>query len=98
MDQPPVSVVRKKIDLETYSMDHKYTITIRIPFPEDHQASTVLKVLSADFEKGQISKTLTVQSNLLQILFKSDDLKLLRSVVTSTFDQIELIIQTLEAF
>ncbi len=72
-----------------------FTTKFDIPFQEKEWAEIVGQVLDVDKERGEIHKEIRIESNHLIITVQSENLKLLRSVVSSLLEMVELSTKTI---
>ncbi|KAG0054963.1 hypothetical protein BGZ83_009947 [Gryganskiella cystojenkinii] len=75
-------------------------LTLRIPFPTSRLAKIAADVLDVDRDlKPEVSRrTITTEDNILLLAFETSTLKLLRTVVNSSLEMVQLVVNTMGAF
>ncbi|XP_073456828.1 EKC/KEOPS complex subunit LAGE3-like [Aquarana catesbeiana] len=71
-----------------------------VPFPRSSEAQIAHDSLNPDAEprKGGVSKTLSVQDNVLRVRWQADEARILRVSVTSFLEHLSLVVKTMERF
>lgn len=74
--------------------------TIRVPFETPHLAEIAYKVLSVDQEprRNFVQKTLSLDNDVLVVHFEADQVKNLRTAITSFFESLLLCQDTIKHF
>ncbi|XP_011144053.1 EKC/KEOPS complex subunit LAGE3 [Harpegnathos saltator] len=75
-------------------------INLSVPFPTAREAEVAYKVLLVDKEpaRGGVTKTLTLNDNILEILFIGKEARKVRVGLTSFFDNLLLVTETIQQF
>ncbi|XP_015432219.1 PREDICTED: uncharacterized protein LOC107188440 [Dufourea novaeangliae] len=75
-------------------------LNLSIPFPSAREAEIVYQVLRVDKEpsKGSVSKELTLDNNLLQVVITGTEARKVRVALTAFFDSIILVTETIQKF
>ncbi|CAK9816287.1 EKC/KEOPS complex subunit LAGE3 [Anthophora quadrimaculata] len=73
---------------------------LSIPFPSAREAEIVYQVLRVDKEpsRGSVTKNLTLDNNLLQVLISGTEARKIRVALTSFFDSLILVTETMQQF
>ncbi|KAH8312135.1 hypothetical protein KR044_009514, partial [Drosophila immigrans] len=74
--------------------------TLRLPFATPQHAEIAYRVLSVDQEprRNFVSKTLSLEDNVLVVSFSADQVKNLRTAITSFFECLLLCQDTIKQF
>ncbi|XP_043804241.1 EKC/KEOPS complex subunit Lage3 [Apis laboriosa] len=77
-----------------------FNVNLLIPFPSSREAEIAYQVLRVDTEpsRSSISKSLKLDNNLLQIEISGTEARKVRVAVTSFFDSIILVTETMQLF
>ncbi|XP_071876050.1 EKC/KEOPS complex subunit Lage3-like [Bombus fervidus] len=75
-----------------------FSVNLSIPFPSKREAEIAYQVLIVDKEpsRGSITKKLTLDNNLLQILICGTEARKVRVALTSFFDSLILVTETMQ--
>ncbi|KAF9944646.1 hypothetical protein BGZ70_004458 [Mortierella alpina] len=75
-------------------------LTIQIPFPSSRLAAVAASVLDVDKDlKPEVSRRfIRTQDNMLILDFQTSTLKLLRTVVNSSMEMVQMVVNTMDAF
>ncbi|KAF9958702.1 hypothetical protein BGZ72_011069 [Mortierella alpina] len=75
-------------------------LTIQIPFPSSRLATVAASVLDVDKDlKPEVSRRfISTQDNMLILDFQTSTLKLLRTVVNSSMEMVQMVVNTMGAF
>lgn len=76
------------------------TVNLSIPFPSAREAEIVYQVLRVDKEpsRGGVSKKLILDDNSLQVLISGTEARKVRVALTSFFDSLILVTETIQQF
>lgn len=82
----------------TGTLDLRFSVEVKFACP--NHANIAKKTLSVDAEprKNIVTKTLEVSGNLLRVNWTAKEARILRTSVTAFFENIILIVQTIEQF
>ncbi|XP_072285419.1 EKC/KEOPS complex subunit LAGE3 [Pyxicephalus adspersus] len=71
-----------------------------VPFPCSTEAQIAHNSLSPDAEprKGGVSRTLSVQDNVLSVHWQADEARILRVSVGSFLEHLSLVVRTMDRF
>lgn len=74
--------------------------TIRVPFDTAHHAEIAYRVLKVDQEprRNFVQKTLSLDDDVLVVHFQADQVKRLRTAITSFFESLLLFQDTIKLF
>lgn len=74
--------------------------TLQIPFPSARLAKIAANVLDVDKDlKPEVSRRdISTQENILTLDFETSTLKLLRTVVNSSLDMVQMVVSTMGSF
>ncbi|KAI8909110.1 L antigen family member 3 [Gorgonomyces haynaldii] len=72
-----------------------HQLELEIPFPSNRLAEIALQVVQVDKEVN-VNRELKTRDNVFVIQLETEELKLLRTVVSSLLEHIDLIIQTMD--
>ncbi|XP_043517564.1 EKC/KEOPS complex subunit LAGE3 [Frieseomelitta varia] len=77
-----------------------FSVNLSIPFPSGREAEIAYQVLRVDKEpsRGSIAKSLTLDNNLLQISISGTEARKVRVALTSFFDSLILVTETMQLF
>ncbi|XP_003385785.1 PREDICTED: EKC/KEOPS complex subunit LAGE3-like [Amphimedon queenslandica] len=76
-----------------------HTCALSLPFPSSKEAQIACNSLSVDPEpRRDVSKSLSVESNVLSIHFSASEARLLRVAVGSFMEHLILVVETLREF
>ncbi|KAH0549323.1 uncharacterized protein LOC123261040 [Cotesia glomerata] len=77
-----------------------FSIKLSIPFPTARDAEIAYQVLRVDSEpkRSCVSKTLTVDNQILNVNFTGKEIRKIRVGLTSFFDSLTLVTETLKEF
>ncbi|KAF9346935.1 hypothetical protein BGX34_003518 [Mortierella sp. NVP85] len=75
-------------------------LTLRIPFPSSRLAKIAADVLDVDKDlKPEVSRRdISTQDNILTLDFQTSTLKLLRTVVNSSLEMAQMVVNTMGSF
>lgn len=75
-------------------------VDISVPFPSTRQAEIAYQVLRVDKEpsRGGVTKKLTLKDNLLEVSFSGTEARKVRVGLTSFFESLLLVTETIERF
>ncbi|GJJ73561.1 EKC/KEOPS complex subunit PCC1/LAGE3 [Entomortierella parvispora] len=75
-------------------------LALRIPFPSPRLAKIAADVLDVDKDlKPEVSRrTISTEENILLLDFQTSTLKLLRTMVNSSLEMVQLVVNTMGAF
>ncbi|XP_076237172.1 EKC/KEOPS complex subunit LAGE3-like [Calliopsis andreniformis] len=75
-------------------------VNLCIPFPSAREAEIAYQVLRVDKEpsRSSVSKSITLDNNLLQVLFSGSEARKVRVALTSFFDSLILVTETMQQF
>ncbi|KAF9350569.1 hypothetical protein BGX26_011272 [Mortierella sp. AD094] len=75
-------------------------LTLQIPFPSPRLAKIAADVLDVDKDlKPEVSQRLiSTQDNILTLEFQTTTLKLLRTVVNSSMEMVQMVVNTMGSF
>ncbi|KAG0306440.1 hypothetical protein BGZ98_002367 [Dissophora globulifera] len=75
-------------------------LTLQIPFPSPRLAKIAADVLDVDKDlKPEISRrVITTQDHVLTMDFQTSTLKLLRTVVNSSLEMVQMVVNTMASF
>ncbi|KAF9202040.1 hypothetical protein BGZ49_007777 [Haplosporangium sp. Z 27] len=75
-------------------------LTLQIPFPSSRLAKIAASVLDVDKDlKPEVSqRIITTNDNILSIEFQTTTLKLLRTVVNSSMEMVQMVVNTMGSF
>ncbi|XP_033325127.2 EKC/KEOPS complex subunit LAGE3 [Megalopta genalis] len=75
-------------------------VNLSIPFPSPREAEIVYQVLRVDKEpsRGSVSKELTLNNNLLKLVISGTEARKVRVALTSFFDSLILVTETIQQF
>ncbi|KAG0218032.1 CTAG/Pcc1 family [Mortierella sp. GBAus27b] len=75
-------------------------LTLQIPFPSARLAKIAANVLDVDKDlKPEVSRRdISTQENILTLDFETSTLKLLRTVVNSSLDMVQMVVSTMGSF
>ncbi|XP_031827408.1 EKC/KEOPS complex subunit LAGE3 [Nomia melanderi] len=75
-------------------------VNLSIPFPSLREAEIAYQVLRVDKEpsRGSVSKELTLDNNLLQLVISGTEARKVRVALTSFFDNLILVTETIQRF
>ncbi|XP_018405070.1 PREDICTED: uncharacterized protein LOC108781565 [Cyphomyrmex costatus] len=75
-------------------------IELSVPFPSAREAEVVYQVLRVDKEppRSRITKNLTLNNNILEVSFSGKEARKVRVALTSFFDSLLLVTETIEKF
>ncbi|KAF9102052.1 hypothetical protein BGX27_011194 [Mortierella sp. AM989] len=75
-------------------------LTLQIPFPSSRLAKIAANVLDVDKDlKPEVSqRVITTQDNILTLDFQTTTLKLLRTVVNSSMEMVQMVVNTMGSF
>lgn len=87
----------------TYCLQNKQLSvcsTIRVPFDTPHHAEIAYRVLKVDQEprRNFVKKTLSLEDDVLVVHFEADQVKSLRTAITSFFESLLLCQDTIKLF
>lgn len=87
----------------TYCLQNKqFSVcsTIRVPFDTPHHAEIAYRVLKVDQEprRNFVKKTLSLEDDVLVVHFEADQVKSLRTAITSFFESLLLCQDTIKLF
>ncbi|XP_053970983.1 uncharacterized protein LOC128888664 [Hylaeus anthracinus] len=76
------------------------SVNLSIPFPSAREAEIIYQVLRVDKEPSRsgVSKDLTLNNNILQVLFSGAEARKVRVALTSFFDSLILVTETIQQF
>ncbi|XP_072050901.1 EKC/KEOPS complex subunit LAGE3-like isoform X2 [Amphiura filiformis] len=79
--------------------EHVIISDLKIPFPSAREAEIAYNSLRVDRDpRKDVEKTISVNDNILQVHFKANKTKFLRSAVGNFLDLVHLVMQTVEEF
>ncbi|KAG0251395.1 hypothetical protein BG011_007630 [Mortierella polycephala] len=75
-------------------------LTLQIPFPSSRLATIAAQVLDVDKDlKPEVSRRIiSTQDNILTLDFQTSTLKLLRTVVNSSMEMVQMVVNTMGSF
>ncbi|XP_078050830.1 EKC/KEOPS complex subunit LAGE3-like [Augochlora pura] len=75
-------------------------VNLSIPFPSPREAEIVYQVLKVDKEpsRGSVSKELTLNNNILKLVISGTEARKVRVALTSFFDSLILVTETIQKF
>lgn len=75
-------------------------VNLCIPFPNAKEAEVAYEVLRVDKEpsRGEVTKKLTLDNNCLEVSFSGKEARKVRVGLTSFFDSLLLVIETIQLF
>ncbi|KAI1307296.1 hypothetical protein EDD11_004547 [Mortierella claussenii] len=75
-------------------------LTLQIPFPSPRLAKIAADVLDVDKDlKPEVSRRIiSTQEHILILDFQTTTLKLLRTMVNSSLEMVQMVVNTMEAF
>jgi len=75
-------------------------VDLSVPFPSAREAEVAYQVLRVDKEPSRsgVTKTLTLNDNLLEVSFSGKEARKVRVGLTSFFDNLSLVTETIEKF
>lgn len=84
----------------TVTLKTKFYSTIRVPFDTPEHAKIAYRVLSVDQEprRNFVQKTLSLEDDVLVVHFSADQVKNLRTAITSFFECLLLCQDTIKLF
>ncbi|XP_004519601.1 uncharacterized protein LOC101451187 [Ceratitis capitata] len=87
-------------DTPTENINNQTEATLKIPFENSQRAEIVYRVLSVDKEprRNFVQKELRLIGNQIEIHFKADQVKNLRTAITSFFGALLLCTDTIKEF
>ncbi|KYN27793.1 L antigen family member 3 [Trachymyrmex cornetzi] len=73
---------------------------LSVPFPSAREAEVVYQVLRVDEEppRSEATKNLTLNNNILEVSFSGKEARKVRVALTSFFDNLLLVTETIEKF
>nr|XP_034183181.1 EKC/KEOPS complex subunit LAGE3 [Osmia lignaria] len=76
------------------------SVNLSIPFPSAREAEIAYQVLRVDQEpsRGGSTKDLTLKNNILQVLISGTEARKVRVALTSFFDSLILVTETMQQF
>ncbi|XP_076164192.1 EKC/KEOPS complex subunit LAGE3-like [Ptiloglossa arizonensis] len=76
------------------------SVNLSIPFPSAREAEIAYQVLKVDEEppRSGVSKDLTLDNNILQVLIYGKEARKVRVALTSLFDSLILVVETMQQF
>jgi len=72
--------------------------TSEIELPTARHAEQICIIMGVDQERGAVKKELTTESNVLRIRIQTDTVKLLRTVVSSFYDMLQVSLKCYQEF
>ncbi|KAL6068119.1 hypothetical protein QOT17_008367 [Balamuthia mandrillaris] len=98
METPEAGTTREKTGEDLSSFKHKYTL--EVPLLSAEYATIVCNTLKVDKELKEsiVHRELSTEDNVLKISYATKDIRMLRTVVSSSFDMLLLSLETLHAF
>ncbi|KAF9309101.1 hypothetical protein BG000_005016 [Podila horticola] len=84
--------------MSTASLNER--LTLQIPFPSPRLAKIAADVLEVDRDlKPEVSRRIiTTQDSIMTLDFQTSTLKLLRTVVNSSLEMVQMVVNTMGAF
>ncbi|XP_012523582.1 EKC/KEOPS complex subunit LAGE3 [Monomorium pharaonis] len=75
-------------------------VELSVPFPSAREAEVAYQVLRVDKEPSRsgVTKKLELKDNVLEVSFSSKEAKKVRVALTSFFDNLLLVTETIEKF
>lgn len=75
-------------------------VELSVPFPSAREAEVVYEVLRVDKEpsRSETTKKLTLNDNILEVSFSGKEARKMRVALTSFFDNLLLVTDTIEQF
>ncbi|XP_058800866.1 uncharacterized protein LOC131669762 [Phymastichus coffea] len=75
-------------------------VNLNIPFPTEREADVAYQVLRVDSEPSRsgVTKTLTLESNIIKVTFTAKEARKIRVGLTSFFDSLLLVTRTIQIF
>ncbi|XP_076618424.1 phosphatidylinositol glycan anchor biosynthesis class P [Colletes latitarsis] len=75
-------------------------VNLSIPFPSAREAEIAYQVLRVDKEpsRSSVSKNLTLDNNILQVSISGTEARKVRVALTSFFDSVILVTETIQQF
>ncbi|KAG5309711.1 LAGE3 protein, partial [Acromyrmex insinuator] len=75
-------------------------VELSVPFPSAREAEVVYQVLRVDEEppRSEATKNLTLNNNILEVSFSGKEARKIRVALTSFFDNLLLVTETIEKF
>ncbi|XP_011171937.1 EKC/KEOPS complex subunit LAGE3 [Solenopsis invicta] len=75
-------------------------VDLSVPFPSPREAEVVYQVLRVDKEpsRSEVTKKLELNNNILEVSFSGKEAKKIRVALTSFFDNLLLVTETIKQF
>ncbi|EZA62340.1 hypothetical protein DMN91_011134 [Ooceraea biroi] len=75
-------------------------VDLSVPFPSSREAEVAYQVLRVDKEpsRGGVTKKLALNNNLLEVSFSGNEARKVRVGLTSFFNSLQLVIETIRQF
>ncbi|XP_012217064.1 EKC/KEOPS complex subunit LAGE3 isoform X2 [Linepithema humile] len=74
-------------------------VDISVPFPSVREAEVVYQVLRVDKEpRSGATKKITLNKNILEVSFSGTEIRKVRVALTSFFENLSLVIETIQRF
>lgn len=75
-------------------------VDLSVPFPSAREAEVAYQVLRVDKEpsRSEVTKKLTLNNNLLEVSFSGKEARKVRVGLTSFFDNLLLVVETIQQF